>query len=130
MVAVNTYRVTAKHWDQGWELHVDGVGVTQVRVLANAEQQACDLIETMTGEEVPATAIDLHLDLDGVDEYVQDVRRQADEAQAAAQEAAAASRKMVRTLRVSHGLSVSDVATILGVSRARISQLSERADAP
>lgn len=68
----------------GRELHVNGVGVTQVRVLANAEQQARDLIETMTGEDVPATAIDLHLDVDGLDEYVRDVRRQADEAQEAA----------------------------------------------
>lgn len=33
----------------GWELHVDGVGVTQVDHLAEAEAQVRDFIETVTG---------------------------------------------------------------------------------
>jgi hypothetical protein len=32
--------VTARRWAHGWELHIDGVGVTQSRTLASAERIA------------------------------------------------------------------------------------------
>jgi hypothetical protein len=44
MVAVTIYTVTAKRWVQGWELHIDGVGVTQTRTLVNAEKMAREYI--------------------------------------------------------------------------------------
>jgi hypothetical protein len=33
------YAVTAKRWKHGWELHIDGVGVTQSRTLVGRVSQ-------------------------------------------------------------------------------------------
>ena len=30
------YNVIAKRWEHGWELHIDGIGVTQSRLLSGA----------------------------------------------------------------------------------------------
>jgi hypothetical protein len=38
------FKVNAKRWKRGWELHIDGVGVTQVRRLNAAEATAKDYI--------------------------------------------------------------------------------------
>lgn len=32
----------ARRWAKGWELHIDGVGVTQSHVLEDADFMACD----------------------------------------------------------------------------------------
>ena len=45
---MSTYRVRAKRWKHGWELHIAGVGVTQSRNLDGAEQMVRDYIETLT----------------------------------------------------------------------------------
>lgn len=45
---MSTYNVRAKRWKHGWELHIDGVGVTQSRNLGGAEQMVRDYIETLT----------------------------------------------------------------------------------
>jgi hypothetical protein len=39
-----TYTVRARHWERGWELHVEGVGVTQSRTLARAEAMVRDYL--------------------------------------------------------------------------------------
>ncbi len=45
MVAVSTvYNVRASRWAHGWELHTDGVGVTQSRSLTEAEDMVRDYI--------------------------------------------------------------------------------------
>src|SRR5579884_3031261 len=56
MVAVTTYRVTARRWALGWELHIDGVGVTQSRTLLSAEDMVREYIA-------------LQLDLDDTDSF-------------------------------------------------------------
>jgi hypothetical protein len=44
------YAVTARRWAQGWELHVEGVGVIQSDTLGrDAEVMARDLIARRTG---------------------------------------------------------------------------------
>ena len=48
---MSTYNVRARHWKQGWELHIDGVGVTQSLNLTGAEQVVRDYIETLTGHD-------------------------------------------------------------------------------
>jgi len=57
------YEVSAKRWtsggDCGWELHVDGVGVTQVDDLGEAKQQARDFIETVTERSVESVDIEV-----------------------------------------------------------------------
>ena len=125
-----TYKVAARRSEHGWELNIAGVGQIQTRVLANAGQQARELIQRVTSHDASAVIIDLRLDIDGLDRRVREVRQQTDEAQTAAREAAATTRSVVHTLRTSYGLSVSDVATILGVSRGRISQLSHHNGTP
>ena len=47
-----TYTVTAKRWEGGWELHIEGVGVTQSRTLVSASQQLADYIATLTDVEI------------------------------------------------------------------------------
>jgi DNA-directed RNA polymerase specialized sigma subunit len=117
-------KVTAKHWEHGWELHVEGVGVTQVRTLAGAAQQAADLIETMTGEVVDPDTLTFRIDLpDHLAERAQAARRLARDAEEINRKAADESRAVVRELR-DQGLSVTDAAVVMGVSRGRISQLS------
>ena len=39
-----TYEVHARRWARGWELHIDGVGVTQSRSLSDAEGMVRDYI--------------------------------------------------------------------------------------
>lgn len=41
---MKTYYVRAKRWEHGWELHIDGVGITQSHTLWDAEDMAVDLI--------------------------------------------------------------------------------------
>jgi hypothetical protein len=51
VVAVKAYQVTAKRWERGWELHIDGVGVTQSRTVKDAEAMVRDYLhlEGITG---------------------------------------------------------------------------------
>lgn len=41
---METYRVTPKRWERGWELHIEGVGVTQCSELGEAEDVARDYV--------------------------------------------------------------------------------------
>jgi len=53
VVVMTQYVTHARRWladaAEGWELHVDGVGVTQVGKLEDANAQVRDFIETMLG---------------------------------------------------------------------------------
>lgn len=121
-MACMTFTARARRWKHGWELHVDGVGVTQVRVLERARDQVCDLIETMTDARPEASAVELVLDMGDLGARLHDVRAMTREAADLQHRAASASRAVVADLRAAH-LSVSDIATVLGVSRGRVSQL-------
>lgn len=44
---MSKYRVTAVRWERGWELHIDGEGVTQSHTLDDAEAMVRDYLETM-----------------------------------------------------------------------------------
>lgn len=39
-----TYTATAKRWSKGWEIHIDGIGVTQSHSLDDAPQMAREYI--------------------------------------------------------------------------------------
>jgi hypothetical protein len=41
---MTTYKVVAKRWAHGWDLHIDGVGVTQSHSLAGAERMVRDYV--------------------------------------------------------------------------------------
>ncbi len=127
VAAVTRYQVTARRWRDGWELHVASIGVTQVRTLDRAAEQACDLIETMTGSSVDPEAIDLLLDLDGLEIRAAQARRDMAHAEELRRAAAAEVRHTAAALRGA-GLSVTDIATVLEVSRGRASQYLAEAD--
>lgn len=38
------YQVTAQRWKRGWELHIEGVGVTQCRTVKDAEMMVRDYL--------------------------------------------------------------------------------------
>jgi hypothetical protein len=57
MAAMSTYTVRAKRWAHGWELHIDGVGVTQSRNLDGAEQMVRDYIESLTDRDTSGDGV-------------------------------------------------------------------------
>lgn len=113
----------ATRWERGWELSIDGETVTQVSTLDKAEQQLLDYLETVH-EDVPRDQwkVTVVPDLGTLTEHVATARRATIEAARSQEAAATLSRQVARELR-EHGLSVSDSAAILGVSRGRVSQL-------
>ena len=60
---MTTYVTHANKWKteqgKGWELYVDGVGVTQVDYLEEAEAQVRDLIETMTDSSAADVQVEI-----------------------------------------------------------------------
>jgi predicted RNase H-like HicB family nuclease len=123
------YTVRAKRWEGGWELHVDGVGVTQSRTLETAETQVRDLIETMLDSDAGGVDVVILPELDGLAERAEAVRRATEEVAVAQRAAAAEARAVAAALRGA-GLSVADVAAVMKVSRGRASQLLRDAEAP
>ncbi|MDX6738188.1 hypothetical protein [Actinocorallia sp. A-T 12471] len=127
------YTVRALRWERGWELHIDGVGVTQVHRLTEAEAAARDYIALEL--DVPADAFSV-LIVPSVGDGLDEEMRAAREATAAAQSAAAEAARSTRTVAYKlkrEGLTGKEIATILHVSPQRVSQLlatdTERAGA-
>lgn len=119
-----TYRVAAKRWAKGWELHVDGVGVTQARKLNHqAEVMVRDLIHRREDIEADSFSLEWSFMLDDELDAAIKAARAAVAATAEAQrEAAAKSRSVAKRLRDS-GLAGNEVARILDLSPQRVSQL-------
>lgn len=120
---MRTYRVHVKRW----ELHIDGVGVTQTRRLTEAEDMSRDYI---------AMALDIGVDTFAVNiqgiEVDADVDALADEAEQAQREAEQAQQKAVRKAGCTvaklqeRGLSNREIARYLRISPQRVSQISRR----
>lgn len=124
---MNTINVTARRWAGGWELEIDENNITQVRNLAHAHQQVTDYLDTIDPDtDHGEWQINIVPDLGKVTIEI----REAKEANARAVElqarAARANRKVVKDLR-SQNLSLAEVATVLNISKGRVSQL-ERDD--
>jgi DNA-directed RNA polymerase specialized sigma24 family protein len=117
-----TYTVHARHWERGWELHVDGIGVTQSRTLAGAEAMIRDYLRLDGHADWKDASLAILPDLDGLEARVARARELTRSAERAQLDAAHEARAVARALRA-EGLSVSDTATVLGVSRGRVSQL-------
>jgi len=117
-----SYTVRAIKWSGGWELHIDGIGVTQVRTLDRAATQVRDYLETLLDEKITDAEVVVIPALGGLEEEVVAARREVSEAAAAQIHAAERSRAIARELRA-RGLSVTDTAAVLGISRGRVSQL-------
>lgn len=117
-----TYIVRARHWARGWELHVEGVGVTQSRTLAAAEEMVRDYLRLDGHADWKGSDLVIAPDLDGLERRASAARELTRSAERAQRDAAREARAVARALREA-GLSVSDTATVLGVSRGRVSQL-------
>jgi hypothetical protein len=122
VVAVSAYNVIAWHWDHGWELHISGVGVTQSRTLDGAEAMVRDYLRLDDHPGWDTADVVIAVDLGGLEAQAADSRRATEAAAASQFEAGAEARRVAKELRAK-GLSVSDMATVLGVSRGRVSQL-------
>lgn len=123
----DTYRVLAKRWEKGWELHIAGVGVTQSRRLSEAETMVRDLVHRR--ENVPADSFTIEWDFELDDELNAEVRaaRAAVSDSAEAQITAAAKSRAVAVRLKAAGLQGNEVAKVLGVSPQRASQLLKSA---
>ena len=55
---MSAYTVRAMRWKHGWELRIDGVGVTQSRNLDGPEQMVRAYIETLTDRDTSDDAVD------------------------------------------------------------------------
>ena len=59
------YNVTAKRWEHGWELHIDGIGVTQSRLLSGAEAMVRDYLSADDLSDAETAEVTIYPDLDG-----------------------------------------------------------------
>ncbi len=123
---MSTYTARAKRWRHGWELHIscggEQVGVTQSRTLAGAEQVVRDYVATLYDLDEVTDKVTVVPELGGLEARAAAARRLTREAEAAQREAAREAREVAHALR-RQGLSVTDTAAVLGVSRGRVSQL-------
>jgi predicted transcriptional regulator len=125
---MTTYTVRAKRWLHGWELHIDGVGVTQSRSLGDSERMVRDYIESLTDRDMARDKVVITPEIGGgLDQAAQAARDGLAEAESALRAAAARSRKVARELQQA-GLSGRDIAQILKVSAQRVSQLLKEHD--
>lgn len=120
---MKSYNVRAKRWARGWELHIEGVGVTQSHSLADAEDMATSYI-TMRTDEAPGTfTIAVIPEIgDGVDQAALEARKAQRKAEEALQSAARQLRSVTAELK-GHGLTGRDIARVLDVTPQRVSQL-------
>lgn len=117
-----TYTVNARRWAHGWELHIDGVGVTQSRTLADADLMVRHYIATLNDLDEITDEVIIVPELGQLGARARKVRERTRAAEKAQREAAHEARETARALRA-EGLSVTDTAAVLGVSRGRVSQL-------
>jgi len=117
------FKVKAKRWKRGWELHIEDVGVTQVRRLNTAEATVKDYIALDLGfapEEVEVEIVpDMGADLG---RGIAEAKKATAEAERAQELAARRNRGVAKTLK-REGLTGREIAQVLRVSPQRVSQL-------
>jgi hypothetical protein len=124
---MSTYEVRAKRWARGWELHIEGVGVTQSHTLRDAERMVRDYISLDTGMAPDAFDVEITPEIGGeLGKRTVAARRAVADAEQARRAAATRSREAARELQDA-GLSGRDIAAVLEVSPQRVSQLLKEA---
>jgi DNA-directed RNA polymerase specialized sigma24 family protein len=125
-----TYKVTAKRWKHGWELHIDDIGVTQSRTLLDADAMVRDYVAMLL--DIPETSFDVEVAPEigaGVDGEIVSLY-EADRAAKRAQERAAEKRRSVAQRLKVLGLSGREIAAVLKISPQRVSQLLDKGERP
>lgn len=124
---MKTINVTASRWSGGWELEITENKHTQVRHLANARQQVVDYLDSIDESQSHETwVINIIPDIGNIRNELKEAQTATHRALKAQEKAALKTRKVVKTL-ISEGYTKTDIATLMGVSRARISQLAKEA---
>lgn len=123
---MTTLNIAARRWSGGWELWNGEDCWTQVQHLADARQQVVDYLDTVE-EDVDHSDWDITITPDIASAaQVKAARVATEQASQLQKEAATAWREAALALRA-EGLTVSDTAAIMGVSRGRVSQLTATA---
>lgn len=118
-----SYTVTAKRWGSYWELHIDGVGVTQSRTLATAERTVREYLALDEHDDADTAEVTITPVLSGnLAEQAEAARHAVRRAETESKAAAQQQRAVAKQLKAD-GLSGADIATVLGVSTQRVSQL-------
>ncbi len=118
------YDATATRDGRWWLIEVPGIGATQTRTLADAEDQARDLIAAVEDVAVEDVTVAVVPDLGSqVLAEVEQVRHEVAHAADVSRAAAEHNRSLAARLVFEIGLSGKDAATVLGVSPQRVSQL-------
>lgn len=118
--------ITARRWSGGWELWNGDDCWTQAAHLSKARQQVVDYLDTID-ESVDHSSWEITVTPDvSSASQLRAARRATEQAARLQKEAAKAWREAALALRA-EGLSVSDTAIVMGVSRGRVSQLTASA---
>lgn len=108
----------------GWSLVVDGVGVSQVRRLEQAEDEMRSALSDLTGRPADDAIFVLETDLPAeVTQRMDAVERDQAEAERLSREAREARRELVVHLNQQMRLPVRDIAAIMGLSHQRVSAM-------
>lgn len=119
-----SYDVKAVRWARGWELHIDGVGVTQCDRLDEADEMVRDYLVLDDYPDAATAGVDIHPDVGELHDRLVAMREASATADRARTESARIASETSRALRES-GLSVADTAYVLGISKGRVSQLAK-----
>lgn len=116
--------IHAKRAGKYWELHIDGVGVTQARNLhADADEMIRSRISMEADAPTAPTGYRIVAQItDEIDAMVTEAQESSREAELAVALSAQMNRASARNLQ-SAGLSGQDIAAVLGISPQRVSQL-------
>lgn len=123
MFTDNHISVHARKWSGGWDLIIDDDNATSTRHLADAVDQVRDYLDTLDPDtDHSAVQVDVVPEIGDLTDQITASREATATAAAAQSDAAAQTRRVARRLR-DEGFTVTDSATLLGVSRGRVSQL-------
>lgn len=123
---MKTINVTATRWSGGWELEISENKHTQVSSLAKAKQQVIDYLDTMyENEDHSNWEINILPRLEPtVEKQLADAKASTAAAAKAQEKAALQARRAVKAV-LSTGITMTDCAAIMGVTKGRISQLAK-----
>lgn len=120
-----TVEAVASREGDWWVVDVAGYGTTQARRLDDVEPMVADLVATLDDLDVSAvevTNVIVRLN-DGLDVAIGEAKAAVTAAAEAQKQAGQQQRELVRQLRA-RNLSVREVASVLGVTPGRVSQLA------
>lgn len=128
----NEVTVVASRWAKGWELGLPGAEdpITQVATLDKARQQVIDYLDTVEPDVDHADWIVTVIpDDEAIATQIRSAREATRTAARAQEDAARTTRTLVAHLDAA-GYRAADIAGVLGITRARVSQLQREIKTP